>query len=203
MLENQKTGEVIEASTSGYLAQCYELYQSPALGSLVKTRGDDNLDILGVVSNTATLGIEPGRRPIARGKDVVSEEEIYRESPQLYKLLKSEFDVMVIGYSVDGRIYQNLPPKPARIHGFVYLCTQEEVRLFSQCLDFLSLLLNASVEIPVEELVIATLREMARSYGSERRSFLIEAGKELAVLLSKDYVRLKTILRGLKYDAGE
>jgi hypothetical protein len=203
MLENQKTGEVIEASTSGYLAQCYELYQSPPLGSLVKTRGDNNLDILGVVCNTATVGIEPGRRPIARGKDVVSEEEIYRSSPQLYKLLKSEFEVRTVGYSIEGRIYHNLPPKPARIHGFVYLCTEEEVRLFSRCLDFLSLLLNASVAIPVEELVIATLREMARSYGIERRSFLIEAGKELAVLLSKDYVRLKTILRGLRYDAGE
>jgi len=203
MLENQKTGEVIEASTSGYLAQCYELYQSPALGSLVKTRGDNNLEIFGVVCNTSTLGIEPGRRPIARGKDAVSEEEIYRSSPQLYKLLKSEFDVLVIGYSVEGRIYQNLPPKPARIHGFVYQCTMEEVRLFSRCLDFLSLLLNARVEIPVEELVIATLREMAKSYGIERRAFLVGAGKELAVLLSQDYVRLKTILKGLRYDAGE
>jgi len=31
-----RTGEIIEASTTEFVAQCYELYQSPPLGSLVK-----------------------------------------------------------------------------------------------------------------------------------------------------------------------
>ena len=61
---DNRVGEIIEASTSEFTAQSYELYQLPAFGSLVKTKDE----IYGIVYNAATAGIEPGRRPIARGK---------------------------------------------------------------------------------------------------------------------------------------
>jgi len=134
-------GEIIEASTTDFTAQCYELYQPPPLGSLVKT-GEENVEIYGIVANAATTSLEPGRRPIARGKDETSEEEIYRSSPQLLQLLKSEFSVLVVGHRQDGKLYHYLPPKPARIHGFVYQCRLDEMKEFSQSLDFLNTLLN-------------------------------------------------------------
>ncbi|UCD54000.1 MAG: hypothetical protein JSU76_03670, partial [Dehalococcoidia bacterium] len=90
MDKTQRVGEVIEASTTDFAAQCYELYQSPPLGSLVKT-GDSGVELYGIVYNAATTSLEPGRRPIARGRDETAEEEIYRSSPQLLKLLRSEF----------------------------------------------------------------------------------------------------------------
>ncbi len=203
MVDEQKVGEVIEACTTDFVAQCYELYQSPPLGSLVKTDGGDSglRDLYGVVYNALTAGVEPGRRPIARGKDETNEEEIYRSSPQLLKLLKSEFNVLVIGYRKDDRVFQYLPPKPARIHGFVYLCAPEEVKQFSRSFDFLNILLKARLDIPVEELAGATLRQMSQVYGAEKHAFLVSAGKELATLLSQDYGQLKAILKGLKYDA--
>jgi hypothetical protein len=37
MAEEQRVGEIIEACTTDFTAQCYELYKSPPLGSLVKT----------------------------------------------------------------------------------------------------------------------------------------------------------------------
>ena len=83
-----RAGEVIEASTAEFTAQCYELYQSPPLGSLVKTT-DSPVELYGVVYNATTASLEPGRRPIARGKEETSEEEIYRSSPQLLKLLRT------------------------------------------------------------------------------------------------------------------
>jgi hypothetical protein len=57
------------------------------------------------------------------------------------------------------------------------------------------------LEIPVEELVGAVLRQMAQFYGAEKHAFLVTAGKELATLLSADYGQLKAILKGLKDDA--
>jgi len=69
-----RAGEVIEADTTGFTAQCYELYESPPLGSLVKT-ADEDVEIYAVVCRAATSGIEPGRRPIARGKDETTEED--------------------------------------------------------------------------------------------------------------------------------
>ena len=191
-----RVGEVIEASTTGFVAQCYELYQSPPLGSLVKTR-DLPVELYGIVYNATTTSLEPGRRPIARGKDEASEEEIYRSSPQLLKLLRSEFSTLVVGHRQDDKLYHYLPPKPARIHGFVYLCPPEEVKEFSQSFDFLNILINAHLPVSLEELVAASLRQMCQAY-EDRHSFLVAAGKELAILLSGDFNQLKAILGRIK-----
>jgi len=187
-----KIAEVIEASIVEFTAQCYELYEVPPLGALVKTG-----DIYGIVSNSETTGLEPGRKPIARGKDETSEEAVYESSPQLSKLLRSHFTAVVVGYKRDDRIHQHLSPQPARIHGFVYLCPPEEVEEFSKSFTFLNILLNAYAPIPVEELVFATLKQMGH-VRDDSRSFLVAAGKELAKLCSSNITRLKNILDKLK-----
>ncbi len=187
-----RVGEVIEASTTDFVAQCYELYQSPPLGSLVKTR-DESVELYGIVYNATTTSLEPGRRPIARGKDEVAEEEIYRSSPQLLKLLRSEFSALVVGHRQDDNLYHYLPPKPARIHGFVYLCPPEDVKEFSQSFDFLNILINTRLPVSVDELVSASLRQMSQAH-EDRHTFLVAAGKELAILLSGQFNQLKAIL---------
>lgn len=192
MAEMQRVGEVIEASTTEFVAQCYELYQSPPLGSLVKTQ-DPPVELYGVVYNTTTTSLEPGRRPIARGKDESSAEEIYRLNPQLLKLLSTEFSTLVVGHRQGDRLLHYLPPKSARIHGFVYLCSPEEVKEFSQSFAFLSILLNAHLPVSAEELVAASLRRMSEVY-EDRQKFLVAVGKELTTLLGGEFNRLKSIL---------
>jgi len=194
--EAQRVGEVIEASTTDFVAQCYELYQSPPLGSLVKTR-DLPLELYGIVYNATTTSLEPGRRPIARGRDEANEEEIYRSSPQLLKLLKSEFGALVVGHRQEDKLYHYLPPRPARIHGFVYLCPPQEVREFSQIFDFLNILLNTHLPVSTEELISACIRQMSQAH-EDRHDFLVAAGRELAVLLSGNLNQLKAILRRIK-----
>jgi hypothetical protein len=183
-----KIAEVIEASTAQFIAQCYELYELPPLGSLVRTG-----DIYGIVNHAETSGIEPGRTPIARGKDEASEEAVFKSSPQLLKLLRSEFTVAVVGFRNNDKIYQYLPSQPARIHGFVFLCQPDEVKAFSQSFGFLNILINASLPVPAEEFMAATLRQMSQAQ-DDPRAFLVAAGKALANLLSNDYIRLKNIL---------
>ena len=189
---SDRVGEVIEASATDFVAQCYELYQSPPLGSLVKTR-DQDVELYGIVYNATTTSLEPGRRPIARGKDEATEEEVYRTSPQLLKLLRSEFSALVVGHRQGDKLYHYLPPKPARIHGFVYLCPLEEVKEFSQSFDFLNILVNTRLPVSVDEIVAASLRQMSQAY-EDPRAFLVAAGKELAILLSGQFNQLKAIL---------
>ena len=196
MAEIERVGEVIEASTTGFTAQCYELYQMPPLGSLVKT-GDSAAELYGIVYNATTASLEPGRRPIARGKDEDSEEAIYRSSPQLAKLLRSEFEVLVVGYKEGDRLYQHLPPQPARIHGFVYQCSPDELKDFGKSFDFLNIILNAHLPVPGEELVAASLRRMSQAH-DDQRAFLVAAGKELAILLSGNLNQLNAILGRIK-----
>jgi len=189
---SERVGEVIEASTTQFVAQCYELYEMPPLGSLVKTG-----DIYGIVAHAETTSIEPNRKPIARGKDEASEAAIYQSSPQLTKLLRSEFGVVVVGHRQGDKLYQYLPPNPARIHAFVYLCAPEEVSEFSHAFGFLNILINTSLPTPADELIAAALRQMSRAY-EDSRTFLVAAGKELATLLSHDFSQLKSILGRLQ-----
>ena len=187
-----RVGEVIEASTTEFTTQCYELYELPPLGGLVKTSVGE-VELYGIVYHAATTGMEPGRRAIARGKDEPSEEAIYKTNPQLLKLLKSEFSVLVVGHRKSDSICHYLPPQPARIHGFVYLCAPEEVREFSRSFDFLNMLVKASLTVPADELIAASLRQMSQA-NEDRHTFLVAAGKELANLLSGQYQQLKAIL---------
>ena len=188
----ERVGEVIEASTIQLVAECYELYQPPPLGSLVQV-GDVGEELLGVVYYATTASLEPGRRPIARGKDEATEEAVYQASPQLEKLLRSEFSALVVGHAEGGKLLQYLPARPARIHSFVYRCTPDSVRDFSTSFDFLSLLLGTALPVSTEELVAATLRQMSEAH-EDNRGFLVAAGKELATLLSGEYGRLRAIL---------
>ncbi|MEE8618640.1 MAG: hypothetical protein V3S84_00760 [Dehalococcoidales bacterium] len=195
-MQMQRVGEVIEASTTEFVTQCYELYQSPPLGSLVKTR-DLLVELYGIVYNTTTTSLEPGRRPIARGKDEASEEEIYRSSPQLLELLRSESSALVVGHKQGDKLHHYLPPKPARIHGFVYLCPSEEVKEFSQSFNFLTILINTHLPVSQDELIAACLRQMSQAY-EDRYAFLVAAGKELAVLLGGEFNQLKAILERIR-----
>jgi hypothetical protein len=58
-------------------------------------------------------------------------------------------------------------------------------------------LLNASLPVPAEELVGASLRQMSRVH-KDPRAFLVAAGKELAILLSGNLNQLKAILGRIK-----
>ena len=192
-MEN-RIGEVIEANIAEFTAQSYEIYQLPAFGSLVRT-GEGG--VYGIVHTAATAGIEPGRRPIARGKDEASEEGVYSSSPQLMKLLKTEFGALVVGHKQDGKLLHYLPHYPARLHGFVYQCSPDEIREFSRSLSFLNILTFARVNITMEELVAAALRQMA-AVQDDKHAFLVAAGKELAMLLCGQYQQLRVILGRLQ-----
>jgi hypothetical protein len=192
---SDKIGEVIEASTGQFVAECYELHSPPPLGSLVKT-SDGDVEIYSVVCNAATESIEPNRRPIARGKEEATEEGIYRQHPQLSKLLRTTFDTLVIGHGQRNELHHYLPPRPPRVHSFVYLCEQDEIYSFTQSLDFLPILLGAKAGA-VDEIVSACLRQASCAH-DDQRAFLVKAGKELAILLGSELNRLNAILRRIR-----
>lgn len=191
-----KIAEVIEASSAEFTAQCYKLDQAPPLGSLVKTQ-DKSGEIYGVVYNVETHSLEPGRRVVARGQNLEAEEEIFTANPQLSRLLTTDIKVLVVGH-VEGKNWHHyLPPKPASIHSFVYTCQFEEIRAFTQSLDFLSLLVSAKISVPVDEVVGACLRYASQTH-RDPNAFLVRAGKELACIMSSDINRLNSFLKRLK-----
>ncbi|MBE0480742.1 MAG: hypothetical protein IBX68_07170 [Dehalococcoidia bacterium] len=190
-----RIGEVIEASTAEFLAECYELHEPPPLGALVKTTLRD-AEIYGIVCNSSTSGIDPARRPLARGRDEAEADDIYKQHPQLSRLLRTTFKAVITGYSEGRDIHHYISPRPPRIHDFVFICSPGEISAFTRSLDFLPALLRAT-EGPADDIVSACLRRASQAH-EDPRAFLIGAGKELALLLSGELNRLNAILRRIR-----
>ncbi|MCX6012771.1 MAG: hypothetical protein NTV30_05055 [Chloroflexi bacterium] len=191
-----RIGEVVESRTAEFIAECYDLHSAPPFGSLVKTF-NGSIDIYGIVYGVTTQSIDPGRHIIARGRDEDSEEAIYRQNPQLVKLLCTRFNTLVVGYRENGKIYNYYPHQPARVHGFIYTCSREEVNGFTVSLDFLHTLIETKAAVSIDELLAAVLRYTADSC-DDSRAYLINAGKRLAFLLCNEPLRLEAILRKIR-----
>ena len=190
-----RVGEIVESSTYRFVGQCYRLHEPPSLGVLVKTR-DGTTEIFAVVVGAETTGLEPGRRPIARGEFEVTEEAVFASNPQLAKLLVTTFTAVVVGYCSASTVHYYLPERPARVHSFVYVCDDASARDFSASAEFVDLLFGAERELPVDEVIAASLRYLSRLQEDPER-FLVQAGKRLAARVGDDLQRLNSILKRL------
>src|SRR5437762_2546647 len=136
--QDPAAGEVIESSTTEFIAQARQLDGAPPLGAFVQVATDDGPTIVGVVAHVQTTGIDPGAKAIMRGHDEVRDELIYEENPDLPLVLRTTFRALVVGFAQSGSVYQFLPPRPARLHYSVLPCTPAAVRTFTDGgLDYL------------------------------------------------------------------
>ncbi|NPV26455.1 MAG: hypothetical protein HPY81_03150 [Firmicutes bacterium] len=191
MIAPKHIGEVVEATTNQLVAQALKLHQPPAFGSFVKTESD-YVVTFGVVYEAQTTSLEPNRRSTAYG---LSEEELQREQPQIFSLLRTEFKVLTIGFKDSDAWYGYLPPQPPRIHAFVEECTEEEVVGITSNFNYLHTLCFS--QAGSDELIAACLRRASQAHPVPRQ-YLIDAGKELVRLLKDDYDRFNAILRRLR-----
>lgn len=183
-------GEVIESSTSELVAEARELDAAPAFGSLVHIEAD--YSTVGVVFNTSTQSMEPGRRAMAFG---MSAHDLRMQQPQIFELLRTHFQVHVLGYMEGADPVQVLPPQPAPVHSFVHECDDELVRKWTASDEYLRSLLNRPAQrLPADDLVIALVRRALRAHDCAQ-DFALRTGKQLARLLRDDYDRLGSILR--------
>jgi hypothetical protein len=187
-------GEIVESSTTEFLAQACELDSAPPFGAFVEVATEDGLTTYGIVAHVQTAGIDPGSRAIMRGHGDVRDERIYQENPDLPLVLRTTFRALVVGFTESSALYQFLPPRPPRLHYSVFICAPETVRVFASTgLDYLTAMLNAT-DAPADELLAANLRYTVAQM-HDQGEFLQLAGRELAQLLRSDYARLTAILR--------
>lgn len=198
--------EVIETTTTDFLAQCLEpedlsFPAMPAFGSWVKSFDEESgNEVLAVVTYVTTTPIDSVHRARALG---LSLSDLREEQPQIFAMLKTEFRVNIVGFftpeadsngngATSGQCYQYLPPRPPQIHQGVYHCEGSEIIRFTEQLDFLRTLLDVKT-VPVDSLVAAVLREIYRLRQADR-DWLVQAGRKLSTLLKDDYDRLRYIL---------
>jgi hypothetical protein len=189
--------EIVEASSTRFRAVATQAFAAPAFGSFVRT-SDGSRTIFGVVAQVEHASIDPSRRAIPLGR---TWEELEREQPQVLELLTTEFEAMCVAFA-DGRtpVRAYLPPVPPRVHDFVYCCTGQEIHELTADLTFIRTL--GSCGLPVAgELVAAAIRSAADQH-TDRRAFLVRAGREVADLYRQDYEQASAIIRRFGIDPG-
>lgn len=192
-VSSRRIGEIVETSTTSFVAVSKTLHQPPALGSLVKVQLGGEDYAYGVVAFGTTTSPDPGRRAVPRANDEVYDEALYAEQPQLTRVLHTEFTVVLVGCFEEGTVQQYLPPQPPRLHYDVHECTPDEVRRFSERLLYFRLLLNAQGEVPAEQLLAAHIRQVYRARGRDD-AWLERAARQVTSLLKDDYERMMTVL---------
>lgn len=128
-------GEVIETSTTQFVAQCLEpedlnFPSMPPFGSWVKSFDEESGNkIFAVVTNVTTAPIDSVHKARALGLSLA---ELRQQQPQIFAMLKTEFQAAIVGFETppdpqqngfnpgEGKIYQYLPPALLKsIRGFI------------------------------------------------------------------------------------
>jgi hypothetical protein len=120
---------------------------------------------------------------------------------QVLRQIPVEYSVLSIGYQSNDQYIYSLPPQPPLALATIQMMTSEEILNFTNRLDFIPLILSAD-NLPADELLAASLRNAASvRHGPNQMTYLIEAGRYCARLLSNDLNRLDNVLRNLKTEA--
>ena len=195
-MSSQVIGRVLRSSTLGFAGGCrLPEPDVPTFGAFVKAaiqRG--TAEVVGLVYNV-NIDDDLFARQLAVA-DGLSETQIADQ--QKLRQVPVEFSVLAIGCRNDSAFVHSLPPQPPITLDPIYHCDPDEVRAFTATFDFFRLVL-ATMEVPSDELLAASLKRAADSRpAAERQSFLVDAGRECARLLSRDLTRLDNLVRRLR-----
>ncbi len=193
-----RIGEVIEANTGGFVAEAQLLHTPPALGSVAVIR-DSAIDILAIVSSAETTPRDAGRRPTARGADYQSEDEFYERHPEISRLIRTTFSAVIVAHRAENQLYAYLPPRPPRLHAFVYPGGVEDIADLAS--DLLTLQNIAAARLDAtNEFLPAAIRTLASVQGSTRaqEDYLRETGRRLVHFMRDDMQGLQTVLAKIR-----
>jgi hypothetical protein len=190
----QPIGEVIDTSVANFVAQACTFGKALPFGGIVKVTVPERT-IFAVVYAIHSGSLEPGGRPVLRGRDGLRDKAIFDENPDLEQLLRTEFTALILGFEEQGSLRLYLPPSPPPLHWSVVPCDPDEIARLSERLDYFRTILAAS-DAPVDALLAANIR-IVRDARTDDAGFTVRAGRELATLLKHDYPRLTAILRSL------
>jgi hypothetical protein len=192
-----RLGEVIATNTTGFTAESDALHQLPDLGALVRVRAMSGSDsIYGVVAFGATGGLDASRRAVRRGGEGFADEHVFARHPELELVLRTVFDVAVIGHARGSQVRHTLPPLPVPLHYNVIGCTLAEVERFVSGPRYLPALLSYRGEISPEQLLGSHLAWVDRTLADDH-VWLRDAARRLARLMKRDYDQFVTIMQAV------
>lgn len=205
---SERIGEIIETTSTGFVAESFELNQPPPLGSVVIVHVSEEADtpsgtdLYAVVTNGQTVGLDPTRRAVRRSTDKVFDDAIYERNPELKHTLRTEFGAALVGFMRGDVVRQHLPSQPPPLHYSVHKASTEQIREFTSQLHYLRLLLVPYGDVAPPQVLAANVREVYQQRGADH-SWLDIAAREVATLLKSDHQALLTVLYAIEPGPGD
>ena len=194
MKDNKIIGEIIEVSSRSAIAQSYELYDCPPIGSVVKC-GDDTEDIYGVITNIETRSIDPGRSPNPKGPGFAEVNELYKSNPEITHLMKTEFNIVFLGYKHENTTTISIPPTPPRIFSFISTLPEDEmINIFSDE-GLVKFIVNSNMELKDDVIIM-----IISKYLNSKKTKTEEIGSftsQLVGALPDQITRITNIIQNL------
>jgi hypothetical protein len=194
-------GRVTRSSTRGFVGAIKAPEpEIPVLGTFCKAPAQQGRsEVVGVIYNISIEDDELTRQ-LAASQHTTQEE---LADQQFVRQIPIEFEALAIGYKSQDTFHYALPPQPPLALATIQPLEQTEIETFTRKFDFIPIILSAA-NLPVDELLAASLRIAARTrQQSERRNFLLEAGRFYAKLLSVDLGRMDSFLRNIGIPVDE
>jgi hypothetical protein len=198
--EPRRWGEVIETSSARIWVECDWLNDLPPLGALTQVVFDTGDTIFAVVAYSETTGIDSTRRAVRRGSNDVRDAAVYRQHPELNRVLRSTFEALPIAFEQDGRIVYVVPPVPPPLHYSVERVTAVQLTRLTDRFDYFSTLARYQGDVAAEQIVISHVRAAFAERGDDRE-WLERAAGEISRLYANEYDRLLPILEAI--DPGD
>ena len=190
-----QVGRVLQAGTRGFAIGCAVMQpEIPAFGSFVRAEGQaSGQAIYGLIYDVSVEDDPFVRQFIGANppEEVVRDQRENRQVP-------IEVRVLAVGCGNGESIHHSLPAQPPVTLDWLYQCSDDETRAFTERFDYFRLVLEAR-EVPADELLAASLRAAAAARPEgEREAFLVDAGRELVRLMAADPTRLEGLLHRLR-----
>ena len=193
ILKSIPIGKLLRAENSQFVAGCrVKELETPALGSMVKVRLEDNSEIYGLITHIL-INDDSLVRQLVSGVSIPSE---YTADNRYNRNLPVEIHVLTVGFTQNRLISHRLPPRPPLSLDHLFLCEDDDIRAFTAASDqgYLRHILRMQDQ-PVEELLAAHLAQ-AKTLHEEVGDFAWygSACQKLITLLRDDYPRLTMVL---------
>ena len=191
MENKQAFGEVIESSLNIWRAQTWQWNNIPKYGNLVKTINHEKT-IFSIIHNIQTGSIDKNRIVTPYQK---TEEELKIEQPQIFEFLHTTFSCLTLGYIENNKTIYQLAPEPPKIHSFVYIANNEEIKNFFSNEQYLHVLFCFSNLIfSIDELLLSLLKNLS-DLNVLKEENMIKFIETFSILTRNDYRRLKLFLQ--------
>ncbi|NMC14782.1 MAG: hypothetical protein GYA34_18090 [Chloroflexi bacterium] len=189
-------GRLLRADISRFVVGCQAAKtELPAFGAMVRVPLDNDYHIYGLIFDIHIDDDGLVRQLVSLDnidEQVIADNRLNRNVPL-------EFSVLAVGYRQNIRISHLLPPRPPLSMDNIYLCDDEELRLFTSSghFGYFRHILH-SMEISVSELLAAHIQQAHQAHiKAGNPHWIDQATQELITLLRDDYPALISLLGAL------